>query len=241
MCELNIQGSALVRVLLFVPMRRKGLFSLSTLPPSQLLTDIQNKCYLESLLRDLKNNTPDSTIFLYKVSKKEAPTYYDVIKNPMDLGTMNKKLPLYDTKSFCDDLDLIWENCFYFNRDSPFFIGCAERMKAKADSLKSFYFGDEETVQWTQFREFVRACRIRRGGRAGAKHVSAPCGSEELHATIQHDVVSRSITRVFIVRVLKVSGFSSCTKNTLDILTDVFIFYTLKRIASLFSVETSNS
>lgn len=222
-------------------MRRKDLFSLSMLPRSQLLTNIQNKCHFGSLLGDLRNNVPDSTIFLHKVSKKDAPTYYDVIKNPMDLGTMNKKLPLYDTRSFCDDLDLIWENCLYFNKDSPFFVGCARRMKAKTESLKDFYFGNEDVVQWTQFREFTKTHWIGRGRRVAAQHANVSCGSEVLHTVIQRDIVSRSVIKVFIARVLKTSGFNSCSKNTLDILVDVFIFYTLKRVAAFFSIEPGDS
>lgn len=225
-------------LLLFVPMRKKDLFSLSTLPPSQILTDIQNKRHFESLLKDLKNNVPDSTIFLNKVSKKEAPTYYDVIKNPMDLGTMNKKLPLYDTRSFCDDLDLIWENCFYFNRDSPFFVGCAERMKAKADSLKSFYFGDEDAIQWKQFREFTRTRRIGKQGRAKSLPADVSCIQDRRYTEIQSDILLQTIVRVYVARILRTSGFRSCTKSTLDILADVFIFYTLKRVAALLSTKS---
>lgn len=227
----------LVMLMLFVPMGRKDLFSLSTLHPSRLLTDIQNKRHFESLLKDLKSNVPDSTIFLHKVSKKEAPTYYDVIKNPMDLGTMNKKLPLYDTKTFCDDLDLIWENCFYFNRGSPFFVGCAERMKARADSLKSFYFGNEDVIQWTQFREFRRARRIGKQRRADAILSGVSYGQDELCTQIQPDILSRGIVRIYIARILRKNGFSTCTKCTLDILADVFIFYIQKRIAAFLSIE----
>lgn len=41
-----------------------------------------------------------------------------VIKNPMDLGTMQKKLKggQYKNKAqFAHDLDLIWDNCLLYN------------------------------------------------------------------------------------------------------------------------------
>eukprot|EP01026_Neomeris_dumetosa_P028530 TRINITY_DN2309_c0_g1_i1.p1 TRINITY_DN2309_c0_g1~~TRINITY_DN2309_c0_g1_i1.p1 ORF type:complete len:675 (-),score=118.72 TRINITY_DN2309_c0_g1_i1:446-2470(-) len=47
-----------------------------------------------------------------------CPEYYDIIKRPMDLGTMLQKLnegryqTVWQVKS---DLDLIWSNCFLFN------------------------------------------------------------------------------------------------------------------------------
>ncbi|KAJ3117397.1 Transcriptional activator spt7 [Physocladia obscura] len=73
---------------------------------------------LEKVLIDLKNYTEHSEPFLQRVSKKDVPDYYDVIKNPMDLGTMTKKLHAFEYMSkdeFAADLLLIWTNCLTFN------------------------------------------------------------------------------------------------------------------------------
>ncbi|KAI8613075.1 hypothetical protein BC830DRAFT_1170570 [Chytriomyces sp. MP71] len=73
---------------------------------------------LEKVLTDLKNTTEHSEPFLQKVSKKDAPDYYDIIKKPMDLGTMTKKLNAleYNSKQeFAEDLLLIWSNCLTYN------------------------------------------------------------------------------------------------------------------------------
>ena len=54
------------------------------------------------------------------MAKRDAPDYYDVIKNPMDLGTMlrNVKSSRYKTKAqFMRDLDLIWDNCLIYNSE----------------------------------------------------------------------------------------------------------------------------
>ncbi|KAI9190803.1 uncharacterized protein BJ171DRAFT_46654 [Polychytrium aggregatum] len=74
--------------------------------------------HLERVLNDLKNMTEHSACFLQKVSKREAPNYFEIIKNPMDLGTMTKKLKALQylsKKEFADDLYLIWSNCMTFN------------------------------------------------------------------------------------------------------------------------------
>ncbi|KAL6122374.1 spt7 [Nucleospora cyclopteri] len=79
---------------------------------------------------------PKAAVFLNKVSKKEVPNYYDIIKNPMDLGTMGQKLHLYRTlEEFKADLDLIWSNCLYYNANAPYYIDCANSMKEAAKNL----------------------------------------------------------------------------------------------------------
>jgi transcriptional activator SPT7 len=79
----------------------------------------------EKVLTELKAHTEHSTPFLNPVKKKDAPDYYVVIKQPMDLGTMTKKLKQLAYKSkkdFVDDLSQIWKNCLKFNSnaDHPF-------------------------------------------------------------------------------------------------------------------------
>ncbi|KAL7619496.1 Transcriptional activator spt7 [Parahypoxylon ruwenzoriense] len=75
---------------------------------------------LEKVLTELKAHTEYSTPFLQRVNKKEAPDYYNFIKQPMDLGSMTKKLKSLNYKSkadFVTDLNLIWDNCLRYNQD----------------------------------------------------------------------------------------------------------------------------
>ena len=58
--------------------------------------------------------------FLYPVNTKQFPTYKKVIKQPMDLATMKKKLDANGYKlrdEFVDDIRLIFSNCELFNED----------------------------------------------------------------------------------------------------------------------------
>lgn len=72
-----------------------------------------------------------ATAFLTRVSKREAPDYYEVIKHPMDLGTMlrNVKASKYKNKNaFAADLELIWSNCEMYNM-LPVRARCSEPCK----------------------------------------------------------------------------------------------------------------
>jgi transcriptional activator SPT7 len=74
----------------------------------------------EKVLMELKAMTEYAQPFLQRVSKREAPDYFNVIKTPMDIGTMIKKLKQLAYKSkkeFVDDLNLIWANCLRYNQD----------------------------------------------------------------------------------------------------------------------------
>ncbi len=94
----------------------------------QLITDVQKgrdnreefSEQIDRVLSELRGYTEHSAAFLSKVSKRDAPDYYEVIKHPMDLGTMQKKVKANayrNKKQFAHDLDLIWDNCLVYNSD----------------------------------------------------------------------------------------------------------------------------
>ncbi|CCE78354.1 Piso0_000975 [Millerozyma farinosa CBS 7064] len=79
----------------------------------------------EKVVLDLRGYTEHSTPFLNKVSKREAPNYSLIIKRPMDLNTVMKKLKglQYNSKKeFVDDIMLIWSNCLTYNADPKHFL-----------------------------------------------------------------------------------------------------------------------
>ncbi|KAK3382369.1 histone acetyltransferase GCN5-like protein [Lasiosphaeria ovina] len=83
------------------------------------------------LLNDLQNH-PSSWPFLMPVNKDEVADYYDVIKEPMDLSTMESKLEAdqYATpEDFIRDARLIVENCRKYNNESTAYAKCATKLE----------------------------------------------------------------------------------------------------------------
>ncbi|KAJ5918795.1 hypothetical protein N7454_009939 [Penicillium verhagenii] len=79
----------------------------------------------EKVLSELKAMTEHSNAFLTRVNKRDAPDYYTIIKHPMDLGSMTKKLKGLQYRSkqdFVDDLNLIWMNCLKYNTNPEHFL-----------------------------------------------------------------------------------------------------------------------
>ena len=93
----------------------------------------------EKVVVELRGSTEHSTPFLNKVSKREAPNYGLIIKKPMDLNTVMKKLKsfAYNSKQeFVDDLMLIWSNCLTYNTDPKHFLRAhAIAMQKKTSKL----------------------------------------------------------------------------------------------------------
>ncbi|KAH9905961.1 hypothetical protein F4778DRAFT_769796 [Xylariomycetidae sp. FL2044] len=94
---------------------------------------------LEKVLTELKAHTEYSTPFLQRVNKRDAPDYHTIIKQPMDMGNMTKKLKQLQYKSkaeFVFDLNLIWDNCLRYNQDlnSPL-RRMANGMRKEAEKL----------------------------------------------------------------------------------------------------------
>ncbi|KAG7939081.1 uncharacterized protein OGAPODRAFT_77314 [Ogataea polymorpha] len=93
----------------------------------------------EKVVLELRGYTEHSIAFLNRVSKREAPNYYQIIKKPMDLNTVMKKLKnfQYNSKAeFVDDLMLIWKNCLTYNSDPNHFLRAdAIAMQKKTLSL----------------------------------------------------------------------------------------------------------
>lgn len=93
----------------------------------------------EKVILELRGLTEHLTPFLNKVSKREAPNYALIIKKPMDLNTVMKKLKLlqYNSKSeFVDDLMLIWTNCLTYNADPRHYLRAhALAMQKKTQKL----------------------------------------------------------------------------------------------------------
>ncbi|CAG9783721.1 unnamed protein product [Diatraea saccharalis] len=100
--------------------------------------DFENLKRLVKQIQLHKNAWP----FMEPVDPREAPTYYKVIKEPMDLQTVERKVneKTYSTLSeFIGDMTKIFDNCRYFNPKDSEFYRCADGLEAYfAQKIKFF-------------------------------------------------------------------------------------------------------
>lgn len=83
------------------------------------------------LLNDMQNHQ-QSWPFIQPVSREEVADYYDVIKEPMDLSTMETKLEAdnYATpEDFIKDANLIFNNCRKYNNETTPYAKCANKLE----------------------------------------------------------------------------------------------------------------
>jgi transcriptional activator SPT7 len=77
----------------------------------------------EALESMLKKAMADKSAypFLVKVRRQQAPDYHNIIRRPMDLGTVQRNLKTgtyFRSKAhFMEEVDLIWDNCLRYNTD----------------------------------------------------------------------------------------------------------------------------
>ncbi|TBU03607.1 GCN5-like bromodomain-containing histone acetyltransferase [Hamiltosporidium magnivora] len=75
---------------------------------------------------------PSAWPFLKPVNKQEVPDYFHVIKNPMDLSTMERNLrnELYEKfEDLADDFFLMINNCYFYNAPSTQYFKCAQKLE----------------------------------------------------------------------------------------------------------------
>lgn len=91
---------------------------------------------------------PESEIFREPVDWKGLglTDYPDLIKKPMDLGTIKKKIEdnRYDTiEDITADIRLVWWNCMHYNRDGSEVcnvLKCSAHLSsARADLIAAFF------------------------------------------------------------------------------------------------------
>lgn len=97
------------------------------------------------LLNDMQNNT-NAWPFQAPVNKDEVADYYDVIKEPMDLSTMEEKheKDLYpNPEDFIRDAMLIFNNCRKYNSETTPYAKAANRLQ------KAMWTKVKETPEWS--------------------------------------------------------------------------------------------
>lgn len=88
------------------------------------------------ILSDIRTDT-HAWPFLIPVNSKEVPDYYQIIKHPMDLSTMEKNIEndSYKTlEEFESDFRKIFKNCYTYNAPSTTYCKCANVLEKKFNS-----------------------------------------------------------------------------------------------------------
>ncbi|CAO3611432.1 unnamed protein product [Cunninghamella echinulata] len=221
----NADGNFTLKYLLKGIAANRGSMALSDRELQNLLSDFkphrskwasdekqgQEELYeaMEKVLIELKNYTAHSTPFLNKVSKREAPDYLDVIKTPMDLGTVAKKLKQleYKTKQeFADDLYLIYENCLTYNTNpASEYRKHAMAMRRKTDRLlvrvPNLIIKDksdgEQDDEGDDASEDDQDKKDQVSGKTSGKHKQPMTSVQKSEAVVDNDRASRerSLTR----------------------------------------------
>ncbi|XP_039251065.2 histone acetyltransferase KAT2A-like [Styela clava] len=86
---------------------------------------------LKAIIQSMRSHS-SSWPFLEPVKKSDVPTYYDVIKSPMDLRTVNERLKskyYTNRKLFIADMQKIFNNCREYNNPDTEYYRCANTME----------------------------------------------------------------------------------------------------------------
>ncbi|KAJ8919713.1 hypothetical protein NQ315_006241 [Exocentrus adspersus] len=96
------------------------------------------ECVVNSKLKTMSESWP----FLKPVNKKLVKDYYSIVKRPMDLETVTKKISTHKYHSrheFLADIEQILENCVLYNgKDSPFTEKAQQLVIACKEMLDKF-------------------------------------------------------------------------------------------------------
>lgn len=101
------------------------------------------------LLNDMQNHQ-SAWPFLMPVNKDDVHDYYDVIKEPMDLSTMEQKLEMdqYTTpEDFTKDAALIFKNCRQYNSEGTPYTKSANKLE------KFMWSKIKEIPEWSHLAE----------------------------------------------------------------------------------------
>ncbi|KAF3326306.1 histone acetyltransferase GCN5 [Carex littledalei] len=104
--------------------------------PNSMVDSVQYRQHLNNFMRALlktMNEHPDAWPFKEPVDAREVPDYYDIIKDPMDLKTMSKRVEseLYyvTLEMFVADVKRMFHNARTYNAPETIYYKCATRLE----------------------------------------------------------------------------------------------------------------
>ncbi|KAF8556086.1 Bromodomain-containing protein [Imleria badia] len=97
--------------------------------------------FMHRLVGDMKAH-PNAWPFLVPVNGEEVVDYYEVIKRPMDISTIEHKLNTNqypNLKVFMDDAQLIFDNCRVYNPEGSVYVKHAAKLEKVMKDLVADY------------------------------------------------------------------------------------------------------
>ena len=85
--------------------------------------------------------------FLDAVNREEVPDYYDIIKDPIDIKSIDKKLSqgqYLNKESFIKDVNRIFDNARQYNQPDTVYYRCADELEAYIDTFLESLKEDKE-------------------------------------------------------------------------------------------------
>ncbi|CAH1389908.1 unnamed protein product [Nezara viridula] len=101
---------------------------------------------------DVLMHDPDAPPFLRPVARSEAPDYHEIIKRPMDFGTIKHKLNMLSYSKNSDliaDAELLFDNCCLYNEEGSDVYRAGEKLRNLFYNLckeHNLTIGDNEAV-----------------------------------------------------------------------------------------------
>jgi histone acetyltransferase len=104
--------------------------------PNSTVDSVQYRQHINNFMRALlktMNEHPDAWPFKEPVDAREVPDYYDIIKDPMDMKTMSKRVEselYYVTfEMFVADVKRMFHNARTYNAPETIYYKCATRLE----------------------------------------------------------------------------------------------------------------
>jgi len=122
---------------------------------SEAMMSAEDQSFCTSVINELEKNKHKKYTwpFVEPVTEQEAPGYFEIVKNPIDITTIRNKFEnkkYISAKEFTADLELLIQNCFLYNPPGSDVYACGKELDKVVSSLTSWKKG--QNVELNEMR-----------------------------------------------------------------------------------------